>query len=352
MRGNKKITTYDPGAQVTGGCLSLHRNENMFVGSSCTIEVAREVISHDDIATYPEPECATLRRDLADLYDVDPASIFVGNGSDEVLADLLGILRARYECLHLLDVCFRVYPMLADRYNYRVATLNGNTFQTGDIKTEGFRGLAVVDSPNSITSNRVEMQTLLRLASDPTSFLIWDNAYGEFAEDVIPRSLPKNVVVVRSFSKYYALAGLRIGYCIANPAIVEQLLVIKDAFNVNGFAQVMAREALQRQAVYRQVSNEIYKCRAELVETLHRFGFHVHPAFGNFVLATHPTYSAEQLEAHLRRHGIVVRRFTGGKTDNYIRITVAPPPIIARLVNALEIILKQNTQISIEMETM
>ena len=341
MGTEKIVTKYDPGAEISGeGWLCLHRNENLFVSRDWTIDTAKKLVQEAAISTYPGPTCEKLRETIAELYDVNPENVFVGNGSDEVLSDLLGLLRHSYESMSVLDVCFKIYLLLAERFGFRLDILPGNTFETGQISVDGWRGLAVVDSPNAITSTCLSLENLNELASDAHSFLIWDNAYGEFAGDTLPKTIQKNVAVVRTFSKFYGLAGLRIGYCIADGAIVDELLARKDAFNVNGFAQVMALEALRRREEFNSLWYQLLECRQELVTRLRSLGFQVHKPSGNFVLATHPTYSAEFIQRELQKRRVAVRRFQGELTSNFMRITVPPMAGVERLIDALTEVLK------------
>lgn len=338
---NEKFTAkYDPGKEISGDdWLTLHRNENLFVGREWTVEAAQHLIAKADLAAYPNPNSEPLRRALAELHGVMPENIFVGNGSDEVLADLLDLLRRRYETMHVLDVCFKIYLLLAERYRYRVEFFPGNTFVTGKVVVDDWKGLAVVDSPNAITSACLASAELEALARAPDSFLIWDNAYGEFAGDGVPVTVQKNVVIVRSFSKFYALAGLRVGYCIADAELIAELLARKDAFNVNSLAQIMALEALRRQEYFNAIRDQILQCRQMLAKCLQNFGFKMHRPAGNYILATHPKFAAALLQEELMKRHVAVRRFDGPLTANYIRITVPPAPGIERLAAALQEIL-------------
>jgi len=337
----KFIAKYDPGKEISGAdWLSLHRNENLFIGREWTVEAAKNLVEKADFAAYPNPNSEPLRGALAELHGVEPENIFVGNGSDEVLADLLDLLRHRYDTMSVLDVCFRIYLMLAERYRYRVEVLPGHTFETGRVAAAGWKGLAVVDSPNAITSACLSPADREALARAPNSFLIWDNAYGEFAGDVVPTDIHKNVVVVRSFSKFYALAGLRIGYCIADAALIAEMLARKDAFNVNSLAQIMALEALRRQEYFNAIRDQILQCRQELARHLQNFGFKMHRPAGNYILATHPAFTAEWLQEELMQRHIAVRRFPGQLTANYLRITVPPLAGIERLTAALHEMIK------------
>lgn len=334
----EKITAkYNPGAEIRGdGWLHLHRNENLLIESAWTGEAAKALVEKVAIAAYPNANSDTLRAALAELYGVKPQNIFVGNGSDEVLADLFHLLRHSYARMSVLDVCFKIFLLLAERYDFQLDILPGHTFSSGQIDVDGWKGLAVIDSPNAITSAAFTFERINDLAKDENSFVIWDNAYGEFAGDMVPTAIQKNIVLVRTFSKFYGLAGLRIGYCIADEAIVAELLARKDAFNVNSMAQVMALEALRRHDEFVAIRERLVECRCELIRRLHGFGFRTHPAAGNFVLATHPDFSAELIQNELMQRQIAVRRFEGRLTSNYVRITVPPMPDVERLAAALE----------------
>ena len=335
-RPKSGVPAYDPGLQVNEDeCLCLHRNENLFVTDEWTVGAARDLAAESAIATYPDPTASELREAIARMYGVGPENVFVGNGSDEVLSDLFGLLRHSYDAIGLFDVGFRIYLLLAHRFGFRVDRLPGNTFETGRVAADGWSGLAVVDSPNAITGASLSAGDLAGLASDSRSFLIWDNVYGEYAGEEVPRAIRSNLVVVRSFSKFFALAGTRVGYCIAHEDIVRELLVRKDAFNVNGFGQVMALEALRRRPYFDGLASQMLACRRELIARLTRLEFKLHPSTANFVLATHPERPADELELRLLARGIAVRRFSGEPTADFLRITVPPMPILNELTDAL-----------------
>ena len=331
---------YDAGVQLSGkDWLCLHRNENLFVDPNWAIELTKNMAHRFSISLYPDPECGELRAAIAELYGVSSENVFVGNGSDEVLSDLLALLRDSYERIATQDVCFNVYYLLARRFNYHHVKIPGNTFLTGQLAVEDWDGLSIVDSPNSVTGVQLNHENLLALKKNDHSFLIWDNAYGEFAGDVPPSPIEKNVVLVRSFSKFYGLAGLRIGYCIAHSSIIKELLERKDIFNVNAVAQLMALEALQRREELMGFSSQMIECRNSLVNQLQNFGFQVHKPSGNFVLTKHPTFSGQEIESALLKYNVAVRRFPGKLTENHVRITVPPVAGLSRLAHALEEVL-------------
>ncbi len=339
------VSVYDPGHEIREQeALALHRNENLFVGPDWTLEAATKAVAEAAIASYPNPSADPVRQAIADLYGVDFENVFVGNGADEVLAYLLASLRHSHDRLGIQDVCFKVYDQLAERFGFRLERLPGDTFRTGRIASEGWRGLALADSPNAITGVSIGREELFRLAGDERSFLIWDNVYGEYAGESLPLPIRNNVAFVRSFSKFYALAGLRIGYAIADRGVIRQLLDHKDAFNVNSFAQVMALEALGRRGHFEALLEEALRCRRELIAGLRRLGFCVHESKGISVLAAHPDFTGESLQSGLLERKVVVRRFRDELTRNHIRVTVAPPETMGRFFCALTAVLEAGKQ--------
>jgi histidinol-phosphate aminotransferase len=329
--------TYDPGLQIEGdGWLTLHRNENLFADPDLLDEMARRAIKKVTLSTYPHPTSLVLRERLAELYGVDAENVFVGNGSDEVLSELLRSLRPSYEGLWLQDIGYAIHPLLAARLAYRVEVLPGRTFSTGRVEPPPAPCLSVVDSPNAITGGAVGAEELLALARERGSFLVWDNAYGEIAGDAMPQEVRPNLVVVRTFSKFYALAGARVGYCVGDRALVAEMLQRKDAFNVSAFAQAVALEALERREHFVHLAQQMTTSREQLAGMLRALGFEVRPPRGNFVLARHPSRAAAALQQALAGKRIAVRRFPKAPTDDYLRVTVPPLAGLERLIEALE----------------
>ncbi|HJM58270.1 MAG TPA: aminotransferase class I/II-fold pyridoxal phosphate-dependent enzyme [Planctomycetota bacterium] len=332
---------YDPGVQVSmADVLCLHRNENLLVGRDWAVDAARDLVEQAAISSYPDAACLPLRTAIAELHGVGAEQVFLGNGADEVLSDLFGVLHETYDCMHVLDVRFKVYDLLAERLGFRQEVLAGDAFETGHVDSSGFQGLAVVDSPNAITGRSVPTDELMQLASDTRSFVIWDNVYGEYGHDSIPTPLPANMAFVRSFSKFYGLAGLRLGYCIAGEKLISRMLAQKDVFNVNAMAQVMAMEALRRQDSFEVLRDKLVGNRDQLVHGLEQQGFCVLPSNSVGVLATHPGHSGASIQAALLERKIAVRRFDDERIRDHIRVTVAPMEQIEHFLATLSDCLK------------
>ena len=341
MGKESKSIKYDSGAEIRDKeWLCLHRNENLFSNQDWFVKIAIKTLSGANLSYYPDSTCRVLRENLAELYNVNPENVFVGNGADEVLSNLLGLLRSSYDRMSVLDVCFKVFHLLANRFGFELDIIPGDTFETGQTTLIGWTGLAVIDSPNSITSARLTVDSLKDFSSDPKSFLVWDNVYGEFAGDVLREPLTKNIAIVRSFSKFYGLAGMRVGYCIADSTIIDALSNRKDVFNVNVLGQLMAIEALRSRERFEHMSDQMLECRQDLTKRLINLGFHVRKPSGNFLLATHPDFSAEFIQRELHKRKIAVRRFPEEPTTNYIRITIPQTACVERLNDVLNKILK------------
>ena len=334
-------STYDPGVQVSmDDVLCLHRNENLLVGREWAVDAARDLVEQAAISSYPDATCMPLRTAIAGLHGVRAEQVFLGNGADEVLSDLFGVLHETYDCMHVLDVRFKVYDLLAERLGFRQEVLPGGAFETGHVDPTGFSGFAVVDSPNAITGRSVPTDELMQLAADENSYVIWDNVYGEYGHDSIPSPLPPNMAFVRSFSKFYGMAGMRLGYCIAGEGLIARMLAQKDVFNVNAMAQVMAMEAIRRQASFESLRDELVGNRDYLAAGLEKLGFSVLPSNSVGVLAMHPAHSGASIQAALLERKIAVRRFDDDRIRDHIRVTVAPMDQIKHFLATLADCLK------------
>lgn len=311
---------YDAGPDRMGDSfIPLHRNENLFVDRSFLQELAEQAIKEVNFSSYPDSASLSLRKAIGESYGYAPEEVYVGNGADGVLSDLLLLLREDYEEVGTQPITYRVYPYLFNRYKFKQKLFTETS------------GLWVIDSPNSITGETFDFS----LGSP--EFLIWDNVYGEYMTDSIPeekRAL--NQVRIRSFSKFYALASLRIGYCFARRDLVSRLLRRKDVFNVNGLAQKMGELVLRNRKYFESLIPKMKESKKKLTNGLHQMGFSTSAGIANFVWATHPYLNMNALEKELRQASLVVRRFDEPLLENFIRITVPPLATVDLLLNVIK----------------
>jgi histidinol-phosphate aminotransferase len=313
---------YDPGLEVTEDqWLRLHRNENHFIDKKWLAKLAKNVVTSLSLTSYPDSSCTRLRKKLGDLYGVDPDQIYIGNGSDEILADLFHYLRPQFTEAVIQDLTYRVYPLLLQRYDYKQLPL----------KSASRDHFSIVDSPNSLTGQTLPVFDI------PSAFLIWDNVYGEFANDqLIPKHINMSTIILRSFSKFYGLANLRIGYGISDAKIIRELMERKDIYNVNGFAQEMALQVLEHKDYFDSLIPKISQARKSLENELKALGFLLSNSQANFVWATHPSVPSEVIQKHLEQAYIAVRRFPESVINSYLRITVPPLDEIARIIEVIK----------------
>lgn len=312
--------SYDAGKAVEGsGWISLHKNENHFIPSDWFQRDLSNICSAH-YAWYPDPFSLELRERLAELYGVDITNIYIGNGSDGVLADVFSLMRRQYDKINLPNVGYKVYDILAGRLNFHV---NRYASSSNGPEAGSFSGLSVIDSPNAITGSRAMSGLVEETASIASNFVIWDNCYGDFEnKNLNVGGKLSGLAVIRSFSKYYGLAGLRIGYCIAAPEVIASLTQWKDIYNVNVVAQSMAARALQSGGEFSVFSSRMLQAREALQKHLCSLGFNVVEPHGNFIFACHPGVTGTSLQARLEASKILVRRFEYPETSNWLRITV------------------------------
>lgn len=326
--------SYDAGRVVEGtGWVALHKNENHFISPTWA---ERALLENANIRfdCYPDPFSSAIREELAKLYGVHSSNIYVGNGSDGVLADILALLRLRFEEINLPDVGYKVYDILAARFNYSVRRYRSILNEEDESPVAG---LSVIDSPNAITGGTVPASLRAKIADAPANFVIWDNCYGDFEDRrlQIPDDM-SNIAIVRSFSKYYGLAGLRIGYCIASTELVSRLNQVKDVYNVNGVAQAIALRALTDPNEFEASATRMLQVREQLQNLLSRHGFDVVEPHGNFIFTSHPKITGASLQKHFEDFNILVRRFGYPEIDNWLRITVPNERDIGRLEATLQ----------------
>lgn len=326
---------YDAGA-VFGGSdwLSLHKNENHFVPREYLRSRFDSGEAIENFARYPDSQAIELRSRLARQYGVDSKNIYIGNGSDGVVADVLTALHPLHDTVHLPDVGYKVYDILARRYPFRVSRYDARSEHV----TPG-AGVWLIDSPNAITGRLFSSELIHRLSEHPDAVVVWDNCYGDFEQPSLDIGKLERCFVVRSFSKYYGLAGLRIGYCISTASMVSALEQIKEVYNVNAVAQHFAAMALEAATDYRRFADAMIEVRSVLKESLTQRGFKVLDPHGNFLLVSHSTQPAQAIRLGLEGHKVAVRYFDYPETRNWLRITVPARADLVRLLAAIDAVI-------------
>ncbi len=347
------LTPYVPGEQPKlAKLVKLNTNENPYPPSPLALEAMRAEVG-EGLRLYPDPNSDVLRATIARVHGVDAEQVFVGNGSDEVLAHaFLGLLKQDAPIL-FPDITYSFYPVYCKLYqiDYRQIPLDDEfAIRVDDYlrQPDGTRvnGGIIFPNPNAPTGRLLPLAEIERLLrGNPDSVVVIDEAYIDFGgESALPlvRRYPQ-LLVVHTLSKAYSLAGLRVGYAIGQVELIQALNRVKDSFNsypLDRFAQAGAAAAMADRAWFDSCRNQVIASRARLVAALDGLGFSVLPSGANFVFARHPAHAGVELAAALRERGIVVRHFKQPRrVDPFLRITVGTDPQCDELLAALREIL-------------
>ena len=342
----RSLSPYVPGEQPqVPGLVKLNTNESPF-GPSLKVTEAIEAAAGDALRLYPDPQSTRLRETLARFHGVAPEQVFVGNGSDEVLAHAFAALLKQAEPLRFPDVTYSFYPIYCRLLGiaHEAVPLDAALRLRLDDYL-GRPGPVIIANPNAPTGIALPRAEIARLARGRAeSVVVIDEAYVDFGgESAIPllRDHP-NLLVIQTMSKSRALAGLRVGYALGDAGLVQALTRVKDSFNsypLGRPAQAGAIASLEDEAHFQQSRSAVMRGRDDLTAALARLGFDVLPSHANFVFARHPGRSGQALAAALRERTILVRHFTAPRISEYLRITVGSESDLARLVEALRDIL-------------
>jgi len=337
-----ELKPYVPGEQPRlADLVKLNTNENPLGPSPRALEAIREAAA-DTLRLYPDPQATALRATLAAYHGVKPEQVFVGNGSDEVLAHAFVALLKHDAPLLFPDITYSFYPVYCRLFG--IASDAVPLDQAMQIRIADYRrpaGAIIIPNPNAPTGialSRAEIATLLD--EHPDVPVVVDEAYVDFgAETAIPlvASQP-NLLVVQTMSKSRALAGLRVGYAIGDADLIDALMRVKDSFNsypLGRPAQTGAIASIEDEAYFQQGRVRVMEGRERLTRGLKGAGFEVLPSLANFVFARHPAHEGATLAAALREQAVIVRHFSAPRISDYLRITVGTDEQIDRLLSAL-----------------
>ena len=351
------LTPYVPGEQPRlAGLLKLNTNENPYPHSPRAVAAMRREIEDDgaSLRLYPDPNADCLKQAVVGYFaefGLSPAHVFIGgNGSDEVLAHVFMALLKHDGPVLLPDISYGFYPVYCRLYGIesRTIPLDGRfTIRIDDyIPYAQDNGGIVIANPNAPTGHFLPLGDIERLAAaSPHSVVVIDEAYVDFGGETAigrTRRFP-NLLVVRTLSKSHALAGLRIGYAVGDPALIEALERVKNSFNsfpLDRVAIAGATAAMADRDYLEKTRQAIMNSRAVLADRLQRLGFDVLPSAANFLFVCHPRRDAAELAGELRRRGILVRHFRLPRIDQHLRITIGTDEECERLVAVLTEILE------------
>ena len=338
----RSLTPYVPGEQPQGRTfIKLNTNENPYPPAPAALAAIRAA-ADGTLRLYPDPECGALRQALAETYGLRRENVFVGNGSDEVLALCFQAFFDPEREILFPDVTYSFYPVFAQLFGltWREVPLNED-FSLPLEPFLGRNGGVVLANPNAPTGQAVGLDAIRALLEgNPQSVVVVDEAYVDFGAASAVELVGEypNLVVVQTMSKSRSLAGLRVGYALADGNLIAALHSVKNSFNsypLDRLALAGAVGALSEPDYLRQTAEKITATRRRTAEALRAMGFQVGDSAANFLFVTHPAVAAKALLDGLRQRGILVRWWDRPRISNHLRITVGTDEEMDALCAAL-----------------
>ena len=331
----QKLTAYTPGEQPKAkDVVKLNTNENPYPPSPACSKVLDD-FDLDKLRRYPDPEYSELRIAIAKMCGAKPENVFVGNGSDEILALSAKAFVENDEAIGSLDPSYSLYKTLAAIRDVRwVAHLP----RVG-ASAPAHMSLFLWTNPNAPTGEFAEPKEIASFARRFKGVVIVDEAYADFARGncmslaTAPRN--RNIIVMRTFSKSFSLAGLRVGYCVGPRKLIDALYKVKDSYNVDAIAQAVALAAVKDAKWMRANVRKVVETRRRFVAELERRGWDVIPSEANFVFAKPAHAKAADVFRRLKGRHIYVRYFIGPKTGDRLRVTIGTDAQMDTLLEAL-----------------
>lgn len=325
--------------------VKLNTNENPY-GPSPKALAAIAAASDERLRLYPDPVALELRQAIARLNGVSAEEVFVGNGSDEVLAHaFMGLLNHDKPLLYP-DITYSFYPVYSLLYGIRSELVPlDDDFGIRVTDYDRDCGAIILPNPNAPTGTGLSLGQIEALvASHPDQPVVIDEAYIDFGGDsAVPLTRKyANLLVIQTFSKSRSLAGMRVGFAIGQRPLIDALERVKDSFNsypLDRLAQAAATAAMEDVAWFDQCRTRIMESRARVVSALDQRGFRVLPSLANFVFAAHPDFEGADLAAKLRDRAVLVRHFAKPRIDAFLRISIGTEAECDRLIAALDEIL-------------
>ena len=338
----RDLSPYVPGEQPKNARLiKLNTNENPYPPSPKVLEALRQA-ANEDLRRYPDPEGQQLRDTIADLNSLDSAQVFLGNGSDEVLAHTFYGLLKHEQPIVFPDLTYSFYPIYCELYDIAFKRIELNEeFEVDFEKFPDTNGGVVLPNPNAPTGRGVSAEALSRfLQRNQDSVVVVDEAYVDFgAESAVPLIAEfENLLVIQTISKSRSLAGMRVGFAMGNANLINALNVVKGCFNsypLDRLALAGAQAALEDRDYFVETTQKICASRERLSNALTGLGFEVLPSLANFVFARHPGHVGADLERGLRERDIIVRRFEQARIADYLRVTIGTDSEIDALLEVL-----------------
>ena len=345
----KEIEPYVPGEQPKDKkYIKLNTNENPYSPSEKVIEKIKSM-NLEDLKLYPDPDVSELRKVIAEYFSkkiderITKEQIFVGNGSDEVLALIFMTFFNKGDKVYYPDITYSFYPVYADLFDLKEVKIPLNeNFEIEIEKYFGLDGHIIITNPNAPTSIALKLEEIEEIVKkNPNQLVVVDEAYVDFGAESSVKLVNKyeNVLVVQTFSKSRSFAGMRLGYAIGSENIIEGLNRLKFSFNSYTIDRISIEagiESFKDDDYFIKINAKIIETREKTVKKLKELGFKVLNSSANFIFISHNKVFARDLYKQLKDNGILVRYFAKDRIDNYLRVTIGTDEEMEIFIEKLE----------------
>ncbi len=336
-----RLSGYTPGEQPHfAGMIKLNTNENPYPPTPHVGEALQQ-FDYQQLRLYPDPLFMRVREEIAALNGCSVEQVFVGNGSDEVLALITRAFVEAGGTVGYQEPTYSLYSVLAEIRDAVVKPYPLAEDFTWQEPPADWSDLFLLTNPNAPTGLQTGFEAVAGFCERFHGLVVIDEAYADFAPftcmDLATDPAAKNVLVMRTLSKSYSLAGVRFGYAVGPAHLIEALYKIKDSYNMDALAQVVGLAALQDQAHMRANVDKIVATRTWVADALARAGWQIVPSAANFLFAKPPQGDTAALFKHLHDLHLYVRYFPGPLTGDYLRITMGTDAQMDALLTALNV---------------
>ncbi len=344
----RNLTAYTPGEQPQDmQYIKLNTNESPFPPSQAVLE-AVNTAQVESLRLYSDPECKKTVAAIADYYNVKSENVILGNGSDEILSFIFQAFCDSQTPVAFPDISYGFYSVFADLYSLKaqIVPLREDFSLCADDYC-GLNKTIVIANPNAPTGKAISLADVEKIASsNPNNVVVIDEAYVDFGGETAVGLTGKynNLIVVQTFSKSRQLAGARLGFAIADEALINDLNTVRfstNPYNINRLTLLAGEAAIKDKAYFEKTRNMIIANREFTVEGLKSRGFTVLDSKTNFVFASHPSFGGEYLYKSLKSKGVLVRHFNKERLAEYLRITIGTREEMETLLNTLDLITKE-----------
>lgn len=343
-----ELIPYVPGEQPKDGeYIKLNTNENPYSPSIKVINAIKGADLHR-LRLYPDPESSNLRATYAGIIGLDPDNIFVGNGSDEVLATAFQAFYMGKNNVIMPNITYSFYPVYCNLYSITAKEIplkEDYTIDINDYMSEN-NGIVIANpnAPTSIALSKDEIETIVK--GSPNSVVLIDEAYVDFGGESVVSLVNKydNLLVVKTLSKSYSLAGIRVGFAIGNKNLIDGMNRVKNSFNsypIDMLAQIVATEAIQDTKYLNETRNMIIATREKITKKLRELEFTVLDSKTNFLFIIHKEKKAEDIFKFLRENKILVRYFKKPRLDNGLRVTIGTDEEMNKFIEVITKLVKE-----------